>query len=71
MHGHGRGAVCAADGLHNFRRQAEAHIFRHDFYFFDAIEAEIKRARIEVQALLWIETLRDQAEIEIRPNCLK
>jgi len=38
---------------------------------FDAIEAEIKRARIEVQALLWIETLRDQAEIEIRPNCLK
>ncbi len=37
----------------------------------DAIEAEILRARIEVQASLWIETLRDQAEIEIRPNCLK
>jgi hypothetical protein len=38
---------------------------------FDAIEAEIKRTKIEVQAALWIETLREQAEIEIRPNCLK
>jgi hypothetical protein len=37
----------------------------------DAIEAEIKRAKTEVQAALWIETLREQAEIEIRPNCLK
>lgn len=37
----------------------------------DAIEAELKRAKIEVQAALWIETLREQAEIEIRPNCLK
>jgi hypothetical protein len=37
----------------------------------DAIEAEIKQAKIEVQASLWIETLRDQAEIEIRANCLK
>ena len=38
---------------------------------FDAIEAELKRAKTDVQAALWIETLRDQAEIEIRPNCLK
>jgi hypothetical protein len=37
----------------------------------DAIEAEIKQAKTEVQAALWIETLREQAEIEIRPNCLK
>jgi parvulin-like peptidyl-prolyl isomerase len=37
----------------------------------DAIEAEIKRAKIEVQAAAWIETLRDQAEIEIRLDCLK
>jgi hypothetical protein len=37
----------------------------------DAIEAEIKRAKIEIQAALWIETLREQAEIEIRVNCLK
>jgi hypothetical protein len=37
----------------------------------DAIEAEIKEAKIEVQTALWIETLREQAEIEIRPNCLK
>jgi hypothetical protein len=37
----------------------------------DAMESEIKRAKIEVQASLWIETLRDQGEIEIRPNCLK
>jgi hypothetical protein len=37
----------------------------------DAIEAELKRAKIDIQASLWIETLRDQAEIEIRPNCLK
>ena len=37
----------------------------------DAIEGEIKRAKIEIQAALWIETLREQAEIEIRPNCLK
>jgi hypothetical protein len=37
----------------------------------DVIEAEIKRAKIEIQAVLWIETLREQEEIEIRANCLK
>jgi hypothetical protein len=37
----------------------------------DAMESEIKRTKTEVQASLWIETLRDQGEIEIRPNCLK
>jgi len=29
----------AADGLHNLRRQAEAHVFRHYFNFFDVVEA--------------------------------
>jgi hypothetical protein len=29
-------AACAADGLDDLRRQAEADIFRHHFYFFDA-----------------------------------
>jgi len=37
----------------------------------DAIEAEIKRTKIAAEAALWLETLRDQAEVEIRPDCLK
>ncbi len=37
----------------------------------DAIEAELKRAKVEAQAGPWIETLRAQAEIEIRTDCLK
>jgi len=36
----------------------------------DVLEAEIKKAKIESQAALWIRNLRQQAEIEIRPDCL-
>jgi hypothetical protein len=34
------------------------------------IEAEIKKAKIEAEVALWIKNLRQQAEIEIRPDCL-
>jgi hypothetical protein len=34
------------------------------------IEAEIKKAKIEGEVSLWIKNLRQQAEIEIRPDCL-
>jgi hypothetical protein len=37
----------------------------------DALEKEIKAEKIAVQAALWIQALRDQAEIEIRPGVLK
>lgn len=37
----------------------------------DAIEKEIKAEKIAIQAALWIQSLRDQAEIEIRPGVLK
>jgi hypothetical protein len=37
----------------------------------DALEKEIKAEKIAVQAALWIQSLRDQAEIEIRPGVLK
>jgi len=37
----------------------------------DVIEAEIKKEKIETQVALWIKNLRQQAEIEVRPDCLK
>jgi hypothetical protein len=37
----------------------------------DALEKEIRTEKIAVQAALWIQSLRDQAEIEIRPGVLK
>lgn len=36
----------------------------------DVLEAEIKRAKVAIQAGSWIKNLRQQAEIEIRTNCL-
>ena len=37
----------------------------------ETIEAGIRAGKIKGQAVLWIQNLRDQAEIEIRPDCLK
>jgi hypothetical protein len=37
----------------------------------DAVENEIRRAKLAVQVAQWIANLRQQAEIEIRPDCLK
>jgi hypothetical protein len=37
----------------------------------DALEVQVRRAKIEARASQWIETLRDQAEVEIREDCLK
>jgi hypothetical protein len=36
----------------------------------DSLEAEIKAAKVESQVALWIKNIRQQAEIEIRPDCL-
>jgi len=37
----------------------------------DALEQEIKAEKISIQTALWVQSLRDQAEIEIRPDILK
>jgi hypothetical protein len=37
----------------------------------DAVESEIQRGKMAERAALWIKNLREQAEIEIRPDCLK
>ena len=37
----------------------------------DALENEIRRAKLAGQVELWIKNLRGQTEIEIRPDCLK
>jgi hypothetical protein len=37
----------------------------------DVLEQEIRAEKISVQAALWVQSLRDQAEIEIRPDVLK
>lgn len=37
----------------------------------DVLEREIRAEKISIQAALWIQTLRDQAEIEIRLETLK
>jgi len=37
----------------------------------DALEQEIKAEKISVQTALWVQSLRDQAEIEIRTDVLK
>ena len=39
LDGHSLCATSAADGLHNLRGQAEAHILRHHLNFFDAVES--------------------------------
>jgi hypothetical protein len=36
----------------------------------DSLEAEIKAAKVESLVALWIKNLRQQASIEIRPDCL-
>jgi hypothetical protein len=36
----------------------------------DSLEAEIKAVKIESQIALWIKNLRQQADIDIRPDCL-
>jgi hypothetical protein len=37
----------------------------------DALENEIRSEKIAVQSALWVQSLRDQVEIEIRPDILK
>jgi len=37
----------------------------------DALETELRARRIREQSVLWILNLRDQAEIEVRPDCWK
>jgi hypothetical protein len=37
----------------------------------ESLETEIRAGKIQEQSSLWILNLRDQAEIEIRPDCLK
>ena len=39
MNRNGLSPACPTDRLHNLRRQAEANIFRHYLYFFDAAKA--------------------------------
>jgi hypothetical protein len=36
----------------------------------DVLEAEIKKSKVEIRAGNWIRNLRQQSEIEIRPECL-
>ncbi|MCX6560450.1 MAG: hypothetical protein NTZ26_08030 [Candidatus Aminicenantes bacterium] len=52
-------------------RKAEGQPARPLVEVLDAIEAEIKKAKIEAQATAWIDALRDQAGVEIRTDCLK
>jgi parvulin-like peptidyl-prolyl isomerase len=52
-------------------RRAEGRTAQPLVGVLDAIEAEIKKAKIEAQAAAWIDALRDQAEVEIRADCLK
>jgi parvulin-like peptidyl-prolyl isomerase len=52
-------------------RRAEGRTAQPLVGVLDAIEAEIKKAKIEAQAAAWIDALRDQAEAEIRADCLK
>jgi hypothetical protein len=37
----------------------------------DALEKEIRAEKIAVQSALWVQSLREQAEIEIRADVLK
>lgn len=37
----------------------------------DAVESEIQRGKMAERAAQWVKNLRGQAEIEIRPDCLK
>lgn len=37
----------------------------------DALEKEIRAEKIAVQSALWVQSLREQVEIEIRPDLLK
>jgi hypothetical protein len=37
----------------------------------EEIDAGLKAAKVTDQAALWVQNLRDQAEVEIRPDCLK
>jgi hypothetical protein len=37
----------------------------------DALETEIRAAKAAAQAVLWVQNLREQAEVEVRPDALK
>jgi hypothetical protein len=52
-------------------RKAEGRSAQPLVEVLDAIEAEIKKAKIEAQAAAWIDGLREQAEVEIRRDCLR
>lgn len=52
-------------------RKKEGAAVRPLIEVLNAIEAEIKLVKVEDQAALWIEAVREQAEVEIKPDCLK
>lgn len=52
-------------------RRAEGRTAQPLVDVLDAIEAEIKKAKIEVQAAAWIDGLREQGEVEVRRDCLR
>lgn len=37
----------------------------------EPLEAELRAAKIKDQSVAWVRSLRDQADVEIRPDCLK
>ncbi len=52
-------------------RRAEGRAAQPLVDVLDAIEAEIKKAKIEAQATAWVDGLREQGEVEIRRDCLR
>lgn len=52
-------------------RRAESRVAEPLVDVLDAIEAEIKKAKIEAQAAAWIDGLREQGEVEVRRDCLR
>lgn len=52
-------------------RKAEGREPRPLVEVLDALEAEIKKTKVEAAAAAWIDALRDQADVEIRADCLK
>jgi hypothetical protein len=51
-------------------RKKEGTAVRPLVEVLNALEAEIKRVKVEAQAALWIEAVREQAEVEIKLDCL-
>jgi len=51
-------------------RKKEGTAVRPLVEVLNAIETEIKLVKVEAQAALWIEAVREQAEVEIKLDCL-